>query len=61
MKLQADPTLAGAQCVLEMGRWLVGPAGYLLTQVLGAKRSRGVDIRLCDAGFNNHINAAGMM
>ena len=59
--LQADPTLAGAQCVLEMGRWLVGPAGYLLTQVIGAKRSRGVDIRLCDAGFNNHINAAGMM
>jgi diaminopimelate decarboxylase len=33
----------------------------MLTSVVAAKRSRGVDIRLCDAGFNNNLSAAGMM
>lgn len=59
--LRADPLLAGARCTLEMGRWLVGPFGYLVTAVVGLKRSRGQDIALLDAGFNNHLAAAGMM
>jgi diaminopimelate decarboxylase len=59
--LRGDPLLAGARCTLEMGRWLVGPCGYLLTAVVGLKHSRGVDIALLDAGFNNHLAAAGMM
>ncbi len=60
-ELRKDPLLAGARCTLEMGRWLVGPFGYLLTAVVGLKHSRGVDIALLDAGFNNHLAAAGMM
>lgn len=59
--LQADPALAGARPTLELGRWLVAPAGWLLTRVIGAKTSRGKEIRLCDAGFNNHLAACGMM
>ncbi len=59
--LKADPAFAEAECVLEMGRWLVGPAGWLLTGVVTAKTSRGVEIRGCDAGFNNHLAACGMM
>lgn len=59
--LRRDPLLAAARCTLEMGRWLVGPFGYLLTAVVGLKRSRGTDIALLDAGFNNHLAAAGMM
>jgi diaminopimelate decarboxylase len=59
--LRKDPLLAGARCTLEMGRWLVGPFGYLLTAVVGLKHSRGTDIALLDAGFNNHLAAAGMM
>jgi diaminopimelate decarboxylase len=47
--------------VLEMGRWLAGPDGFLLTSVVDAKASRGTNIRLCDAGFNNHLSACGMM
>lgn len=47
--------------VLEMGRWLVALSGFLLTGVVAEKSSRGVDIRLCDAGFNNHLGACGMM
>ena len=59
--LKADPRFAHAACVLEMGRWLVGPGGWLLTGVITEKASRGVAIRLCDAGFNNHLAACGMM
>ncbi len=57
----ADPHFAKSQCILEMGRWLVGPGGWLLTSVISAKHSRGSDYRTCDAGFNNHLAACGMM
>lgn len=60
-ELKAESAFANTECVLEMGRWLVGPAGWLLTSVVGEKASRGVDFRLCDAGFNNHLAACGMM
>lgn len=53
--------LAGARCGLELGRYLVGPEGFLLTSIIGEKSSRGTDIRMCDAGFNAHLAAYGMM
>lgn len=59
--LKAEPAFAEARCNLELGRWLVAPAGWLLTGVVSAKRSRGAEIRCCDAGFNNHLAAASMM
>ncbi|MDJ1638184.1 type III PLP-dependent enzyme [Rhizobium rhizogenes] len=49
------------QLSLEMGRWLVGPAGWFLTRVVSQKESRGVSFRICDGGFNNHLAAAGML
>lgn len=59
--LLAEPAFASARCNLEMGRWLVGPAGWLLTRVIARKASRGTEIRACDAGFNNHLAACGML
>ena len=59
--LLAEPAFAKARCTLELGRWLVGPAGWLLTGVISAKQSRGAAIRCLDAGFNNHLAAASMM
>lgn len=59
--LRSHPNTENAEFVLEIGRWLVGPAGWLLTSVIGQKASRGKDIRTCDAGFNNHLAACGMM
>ena len=59
--LKSEPRFAHASCILEMGRWIVGPAGWLVTRVVAAKESRGVQIRACDAGFNNHLAACGMM
>ena len=60
-QMKTEARLRHAECVLEMGRWLVGPHGYLLTSVVNAKHSRGAEIRICDAGFNNHLAACGMM
>lgn len=59
--LLARPEMRRATCTLELGRWLVGPCGWLLTKVIGRKSSRGTEIRACDAGFNNHLAACGMM
>lgn len=59
--LLAEPAFSRARCNLEMGRWIVGPAGWLLTRVISEKDSRGAKIRTCDAGFNAHLAACGMM
>jgi diaminopimelate decarboxylase len=59
--MRTNPALRDARCVLEMGRWLVGPEGYFLTSVINEKHSRKTEIRMCDAGFNNHLSACGMM
>ena len=59
--MRRHPDLAGTQCILEMGRFLTGPNGYFLTSIISEKLSRGTEIRMCDGGFNNHINAYGMM
>lgn len=60
-ELTLDPRFKLTEYILEMGRYLVGSDGYMLTSVVGSKHSRGTDIRLCDAGFNNNLSAAGMM
>jgi diaminopimelate decarboxylase len=57
----ARDLLAKSRCSLELGRWIVAPAGLMLTSVIGEKVSHGTDIRLCDAGFNNHLAACGLM
>ena len=57
----ADEIFSKSELVLEMGRWIIGPAGWLLTSVVNEKDSRGVQFRMCDAGFNNHLAACGMM
>ena len=48
-----------AEYILETGRYLVGEAGVYLTRVVSTKRSRGVEIRICDGGMNHHLGAAG--
>jgi diaminopimelate decarboxylase len=58
-RVRQDPRCAGAQLVLETGRYLVGEAGIYLTRVISAKRSRGTEIRICDGGMNHHLGACG--
>jgi diaminopimelate decarboxylase len=59
--LRRESAFADTRMELELGRWLVGPCGWLLSSIIGAKASRGTEIRICDAGFNTHLAAYGMM
>ncbi|MFT7224220.1 MAG: diaminopimelate decarboxylase [Cellvibrionaceae bacterium] len=47
------------ELVLELGRYLVGEAGYFLTRVISIKHSRGTRIGICDGGINHHLPASG--
>lgn len=60
-ELRGQPRLADTRLVLETGRYLIGPAGYFVTSVINTKRSRGVDIMMCDGGMNAHLGACGLM
>ena len=57
--LRDRPRFGETRCFLEIGRMLVGEAGYFLTRVRRAKTSRGKEIRICDGGMNNHLAACG--
>ena len=45
----------GLTVTVEPGRYLVGSAGVLLTQVLSRKRSGGKDLVIVDAGMNDLV------
>ncbi len=57
--LKREPAFADARLVLELGRYLVGEAGYFLTRVISIKESRGHRIAICDGGMNNQLPASG--
>lgn len=57
--LKHDPRFAHTRMVLELGRYLVSEAGYLVTRVVSTKLSRGKRIAICDGGMNNHLPASG--
>jgi diaminopimelate decarboxylase len=57
--LMRIPSFANSRLVLELGRYLVGEAGYFLTRVISIKDSRGARIAICDGGMNNHLPASG--
>ena len=57
--LRAEERFTQTTFSLELGRYLIGEAGRYLTRVLCIKRSRGVDICVCDGGMNHHLAACG--
>lgn len=56
---RAEPRFAKTRLVLELGRHLVGPAGYFVTRVVAVKSSRGSRIAICDGGLNDNLAASG--
>lgn len=50
-----------SQLYIELGRFLVGEAGYFLTRVIRIKESRGQAIAICDGGMNNNQGACGLL
>jgi diaminopimelate decarboxylase len=59
-EFRQNPAFADTELMLELGRYLVGEAGYFLTRVVSIKESRGTRIAICDGGMNNHLPAAGL-
>lgn len=58
-ELKRHPRFCNAELVLETGRYVVGEAGVYLTRVIRQKRSRGIEICICDGGMNHHMAASG--
>lgn len=56
---QQVPRFTQTQFVLELGRYLIGEAGFYLTRVVNKKMSRGIEICVCDGGMNHHLGACG--
>ena len=56
---RSEPRFARTAMSLELGRYLVGEAGYFVTRVVALKQSRGSTLALCDGGMNAHLAASG--
>lgn len=54
-----EPRFSRTKLVLELGRYLVGEAGYFVTRVISTKSSRGSRLAICDGGMNAHLAASG--
>jgi diaminopimelate decarboxylase len=52
-------SLPGASLILELGRYLVGEAGYYVCRVLDRKVSRGRVFLVTDGGLHHHLAASG--
>jgi diaminopimelate decarboxylase len=49
-----------AEILIELGRYLVAPAGVFVTAVRYVKHCRGKQYAICDGGSNCHATAAGI-
>lgn len=56
---RADPLLAGAEVLIEPGRYLAGPCGVYLSSVRAVKSSRGQRFVITDGGMHHHLAASG--
>jgi diaminopimelate decarboxylase len=55
----ATSRFAGAEMILELGRYLVGEAGIYVTRVVDVKVSHGRTFLITDGGMNHHLAASG--
>ncbi|PCI70466.1 MAG: pyridoxal-dependent decarboxylase, exosortase A system-associated [Piscirickettsiaceae bacterium] len=51
--------LPEAEIVIELGRFLVGPAGVYICEVVDIKESRGKTYVICNGGLHHHLAASG--
>nr|MDT0252785.1 pyridoxal-dependent decarboxylase, exosortase A system-associated [Endozoicomonas sp.] len=52
-------SLKSSEFVMELGRWLVGEAGYYICQVTDKKESRGQTFLMTDGGLHHHLSNSG--
>jgi diaminopimelate decarboxylase len=53
------PALPDARVVVELGRYIVGEAGFYVTRVLDRKQSRGRTFLVVDGGLHHQLAASG--
>jgi diaminopimelate decarboxylase len=53
------PALPEARVVLELGRYIVGEAGFYVTRVIDRKESRGKTFLVVDGGMHHQLAASG--
>ena len=53
------PALPDARVVVELGRYIVGEAGFYVTRVLDRKPSRGRTFLVVDGGLHHQLAASG--
>lgn len=51
--------LADTELVMELGRYLVGEAGYYICRIIERKESRGQTYLMCDGGLHHHLANSG--
>lgn len=56
---RASRSLPGARLIMELGRYLVGEAGYYVCRVVDRKVSRGRVFLVTDGGLHHHLAASG--
>ncbi|WP_422449711.1 MULTISPECIES: pyridoxal-dependent decarboxylase, exosortase A system-associated [unclassified Endozoicomonas] len=52
-------SLKSSEVVMELGRWLVGEAGYYICQVTDKKESRGQAFLMTNGGLHHHLSNSG--
>ena len=52
-------SLKSAKFIMELGRWLVGEAGYYICQVTDKKVSRGQTFLMTNGGLHHHLANSG--
>ena len=53
------PVLENTDFCIELGRWLVGPAGVYLTRIVDRKESHGEVFLVTDGGLHHQLAASG--
>lgn len=56
---RAQQKLPGTRLIMELGRYLVGEAGYYVCRILDRKESRGRIFLVTDGGLHHHLAASG--
>lgn len=56
---QAREWFPGTRLIMELGRYLVGEAGYYVCRILDRKESRGRIFLVTDGGLHHHLAASG--
>jgi diaminopimelate decarboxylase len=59
VQVRLRPAFPSARVLLELGRYLVGEAGFYVTRVVDRKESRGTTFLVVDGGMHHQLAASG--